>query len=266
MQVQVFETNINHASDIVHWLDATTGNSGSEADMKLITRVMKVELSRDETFLNSKPDDLQLIHKPGAMCLVLRDNRLEVKGESNESHRTRPEPSTYPLKGIVYDSDDKYNPRVFELTLGLGNGHTISLYPSPQGTRLGMGGGVIGNIRFDNDTPAAWALVELEVEVAPSTDINFVAQADANGDFILSMSRLPPLPENEDDYEAKLTIYATTGVTKDTPVVPTGQAQMDIEELDENEYEDELEINVVPGTIHNLKSFNRGYLAVRTSD
>lgn len=261
MKIQALQTIIHHASDIIFWLDATTGKSGTIADMQRIKAVLSVELS-------SRPRDLKLLYKPGRMVMWRDSDSSEVNGLPTEAERTRPTPDTYALTGTVFDDEGNYNPRTFNLSVGLGDGHTVTLYPTPKNTRIGMGGGLVGNIRFfDTELPAAWALLSLEVEIAPHTDLTFVAQADSNGDFSLAMSRLPPLPENVDDYEAKLTIHATTTADGNVPMDPSGQDEMEIAVLDEaDEYEDELQIHVVPGEILNLKSFNKEFLAVRPTE
>lgn len=261
MNLHVSQTAIHHASDIVYWLDASTGKTGSLTEMQRINYMLSVTLTE-------VPQDLRYLHKVGAMVLWRYGTTLEVYDLSSEIERTRPVASNYTLAGVVSDIRGNYNPRSFSLIVGAGEGKSVELYPSPKGTRIGMGGGIVGNIRFANSgEPGAWAMVNLQVEIAPSTDLVFVAQADANGDFRLSMSRLPPLPENEDDYSAKLSIKAKTTASGNIPMEPSGQDVMVIESQNEvGTFEDEIELKVKPGEILNIKSFERAFLAVRPTD
>jgi hypothetical protein len=185
-------------------------------------------------------------------------------GVADEADRARPVAPVYGVSGTVSDPSGRYNPRSFDLSVGDGSGHAVVLYPSALGTVFGTAGGLQGCLRrAADDAPVPWALLELEVEVSPSSSISFRAQSDGKGDFLLAAHRLPPLPESVSEYQAALRVRADLAAGPQEPLDPEGLVAVDVGELDESEFEDEITFSVVPGEIRLLRSFGRNYLAVQ---
>lgn len=257
MSVRVLETNILHASDVLYWLDGSTGSGGGDADRIRLERTVEVEILEG-------PRDLRLIHRPGRTAFLRRPVGPMIEGLADQAQRQRGNPTTYRLRGVVREGDGYFNPRAFDLTLGAGNGQAVTLFPSPLGARLGKGGGLLGNLRFSAEVPAAWAIIEVQVTTAPGTTLTFQAQADGRGDFVLAMSRLPPLPDNVDDYAGQLGIRASAGADAGTPLDPATLPSVRIESLAaQGQFQPSIGFNVKPGEVLQMKSFDRDYLAVQ---
>jgi hypothetical protein len=117
----------------------------------------------------------------------------------------RPEVPTYPLEGVLSDPAGRYLPRRFALDAGAAVGHRIPVYRAPLGVRYASGGGLFGRAVFDDGTPAAWAVIELEVTPPLVGALPFVTQADGKGEFRLALNRLPALTK-----DAPVTRYAAS--------------------------------------------------------
>lgn len=255
MKVNILETNVLHASDVVYWLDGSTGTG--TADMQRVNRALFVEF-------DSRPNDLHILQKAGQMALWRRPVGTIIEGLASEAERTRPTTSAYALAGIVSDVGGKYNPRKFDLSVGEGAGHVVVMYPTPTGTRFGKAGGLIGSLRFQaTGQPVPWALLELKVTTSLSDTMTFHAQADSKGDFLLSMSRLPPLPESVQHYPAELGIHASLTATAEQPVDPEELESMELGELESANFEEDIEFHVKPGEIRLLRSFEQDHMTVQ---
>jgi len=257
MNINVLETNVLHASDVLYWLDGSTGSDGGTDNMHRANRMMMVQFE-------NRPNDLQVLEKVGRMALWRRPVGNMIDGVAGEADRSRPAAVAYTISGAVRDLDGLYNPRSFELEVGDGAGHAVVMYPSPQGTQFGKAGGLIGGLRFEpTGQPLPWALLELEVSISLSDTMTFRAQADAKGNFRLSMSRLPPLPESVEQYPAELSIRGSLTATAEQAVDPDDFVGMELGKLDEDDFEEDIEFFVKPGEIRLLRSFNKDYLAVQ---
>jgi hypothetical protein len=257
MKVNVLETSIMHASDIVYWLDGTSGANSVESDLQRLDCEMSINFA-------TKPRDLEIVHKKGCMAMWRRSDVTLVSGRAQEADLQYPGGDSYLIEGVVRDKDGLYNPRRFSITAGGASGHTVVMYPSPKGARFGKGGGLIGSLRFQSDNaPAAWALLELEVTVAPNSKMHFKAQADGNGDFRLAMNRLPPLTENVDSYEAELSVRADDTASADAPIDPAELSEMEIGRLEHSGFESEVELEVRPGEVQHIKSHDEDTLIVK---
>lgn len=260
MMARILETNVLHASDIISWLDGTTGQREDGSDMQRVERVLAVVLSE-------RPSDLGTLQKPGVMVLWRRPVTPMVEGEAGEAQLQRPAATPYTLNGVLDDPEGLFNPQRFELTVGGGNGHSLTVYRSLLGTRFGAGGGLVGSARFtDNDKPAAWSLLDLLVTTSPNSTVRFRAQANGAGDFRMSMGRLPPLSENVAHYDAKLTLRANTAADPSQPLNLDTLSPMQLGDLAQDAtFHGELPLTVKPGHVTQIKSANREYLAVKSA-
>jgi len=256
--LKVLETNILHASDVIYWLDG----SSAENQAEMMRLPYAVALS-----LTARPSDLQLLHSAGKTALWRRTTEPMVEGVASEADLAFPASATYPLAGSVQEPNGRYNPRTFSLTAGNLGRQVVELFPTPFGARFGVSGGLTGTLRFStNGNPVPWALLTLEVTTGLSGTLTFRAQADAKGDFSLSMNRLPPLPEGVDLYDAELSIVALSTADADTPLDPADLLPMNLGELDsDNTYSNPIGLTVVPGEIKLIRSLNKDHLAVQPS-
>jgi len=256
MAVRFLETNILHASDVIYWLDGSTGVE--EADMQRLDPILSVRL-------DAAPTDLQLLHTAGKTALWRKTAGVMVKGLANETDKQRPDEETYDITGTVSDVQRRYIPRRFTIEAGNGAGHGVVLYPTPFGTRLGRGGGLRGTMRFDgNGQPAVWALLTLTVDLTLGATLVCRAQSDAHGDFIIAMHRLPPLPEGSDHYAANLTVQALAEATPDEAVDPADLAAMNLGELSvDDSFAASIALSVVPGELALIRSSSRDHLSVQ---
>jgi hypothetical protein len=103
--------------------------------------------------------------------------------------------------------DGRYHPRIVNLkppqVLAAGGTPTtiptlqpIALRPSLQGTRITESGALTINLQWSaSPIPASWAVVTLTC-TRMGVAYTFTGQADANGDVIVPLTGLPPLPKS----------------------------------------------------------------------
>ena len=96
-----------------------------------------------------------------------------------------------------------------------------------------------------------------------SDTITFHAQADSKGDFLLSMFKLPPLPESVEQYPAQLSIRASITASADQPVNPELLEAMELGELESENFAEDIELNINPGEVRRLRSFGQTHLTVK---
>lgn len=200
------ETCLWHASDWIAWIDRSGDARPAEQPL--------VDIALAVNFTGRPPRDLTVVHKPGRMLLwrrLPRSLRRSVKGEVDSEGRMRPDVPTYPLQGELFDPSGRYLPRRFALDVGTAVGHRIAVYRSPLGVRYQSAGGLYGRVVFSDGTPAAWAVLELEVTPPLSGALPFVTQADGHGEFRLALNRLPALTKDAPvaRYAASLTVRAS---------------------------------------------------------
>jgi hypothetical protein len=252
--VKVLETIVLHAVDVIYWLDGTTAEA--EGRMQRIERPLLVTFTQ-------RPADIEVVSKAGQTAFRRRSDGLIFPGIATEAQKTRVPVTPFPLAGTVREAEGLYNARIFAVTLGSGAGHAVVLYPSPAGARLTQSGGLIGTlVAAANGNPVPWGLLELRVDVSGET-MTFRAQADRNGDFALTMSRLPPTPQNVTDYAAQLSLKAN--LTAD-PAVPINTDLLDtvlLGEFDQNNFQENIDLRVRPGEVRKIHSLDVTYLAVQ---
>lgn len=254
--VTVLETNILHASDVIYWLDGSS--AAQESGMLRLNQVLVIQL--DEC-----PDDVQFLHTPGKTALWRRSAGKIIAGVASDTGKEHPAENVYTLTGTVADSQRRYIPRRFSIEAGNTAGHSVVLYPTPFGTRLGRGGGLRGTLQFSgNSSPVMWALLTLTVDLTVGANLICRAQADGNGDFILALHRLPPLPEGVSQYPATLSIRASSEASADTPIDPADLEPMALGALDvDDNFADAITLSVVPGEIRLIRSSNKDHIAVQ---
>lgn len=256
--VKVLETNILHASDVLWWLDGSSGET--PATMLRIPQPLSLQLS-------TKPRDLQVVHSAGKTALLRRPTAEMISGVASASDRQRPVEPLFTVAGSVSDDAGRYVPRTFSVNAGNGVGHSLVLYPSPLGCKFGPAGGLQGCVRFNGSgNPACWALLTLSVTTALGAILTFRGQANAAGDFMLALNRLPPLPEGINHYAAQLSIVALAAAQPGTPLDPSTLVAMNLGDLSaSNTFSSPIGLNVVPGEIRTIRSSNRDHLVVQPS-
>lgn len=253
--VNVLETNVLHASDVLYWLDGSSAEA--EAEMLRIDEPVSLLLS-------VKPRDLHVVEARGKSGLLRRPTNEIVRGRPSEADKQRPATATYTIAGTVSHRSGLYIPRAFSLVVGNGTGHGLVLYPSTLRIKLGSAGGLIGCLRFAaTGDAAAWALLTLEVSTVTGTALTFRCQASGSGDFIMPLPRLPPLPEGIDSYGATLRVHALSSARADIPLDPATLIAMRLGELNAGSFSDAIALTLVPGEVRLLRSSTRNHLAVQ---
>lgn len=257
-QFKVLETNILHASDVIYWLDGTSAEN--ESNMLRLSYPMQIALT-------TRPADLQLLNTAGKTALWRRPTESIVDGIATDSDLAFPVGVQYPLAGTVSDPDGRYIPRKFTVNAGNASRLSLVLYPTPQATQFTASGGVLGTLRFSsNNHPVPWALLTLSVSTALGATLTFRAQANANGDFMIPLNRVPPLPEGISNYSAELEILALLSADPEFPVDPEDLQIMNLGQLDsDNTFSNPIGFEIVPGEIKLIRSMNKDHLAVQPS-
>ena len=254
--VRVLETNVLHASDVLYWLDGAS--AAAEADMNRIPHPLRVSFDQ-------MPGDLKVLNSIGRMALWRRPEDAMVEGRATQAQRTRPAMANFDVSGEVHDPTGRYNPAAFSANLGDGSGTSVVLYPSLVGTRTPPAGVAQGRLLFDGSgDPVVWGLLELEVTVAVAETIVFRAQADRNGDFLIAMNRLPPLPESVTEYAAVLRLTADSAADGDMAPDISSFVEMELESTTvADDFQTELVLEIRPGETMRINSFNKDHIAIQ---
>ncbi|HWK53143.1 MAG TPA: hypothetical protein VNR18_02140 [Hyphomicrobiales bacterium] len=254
-RVRVLETNVLHVDDVVYWLDGAS--AASEADMNRIDRRLSVRL-------DAAPRDLRMVHRPGQLALWRRPQDGMIAGQATPEQVAQAPVPPFVLEGTVSDATGHFNPARFALTLGAGDGVAVVLYPTPLGVALSGSGGVIGSLRFaGSNAPAAWALLELEVELSAAETQLYRAQADRRGDFALALNRLPPLPQSATEYPALLRVRAIETAMPDSAPDTDAFVEQELEANAAADFSTQFAMAVRPGEIRRIQSFDKPYVAVQ---
>jgi hypothetical protein len=254
--VRVLETNVLHASDVLYWLDGTSATI--EAEMSRIPHSLHVRLTE-------KPHDLKVLNSIGRMALWRKPDEAMIEGRATQEQRTRPALPNFEVAGEVRDPTGRYNPAVFAANVGDGSGVSVVLYPSLIGTKAPPAGVAQGRLLFDGSgSPVVWGLLELEVTVAVAETIIFRAQADKNGDFIIALNRLLPLPESITEYAAVLRLTADSTADGDAAPDASSFAAMELESTTvAGDFQTELVLEIRPGVTTRINSFNKDHIAIQ---
>ncbi|HGX93133.1 MAG TPA: hypothetical protein ENK35_07440 [Candidatus Tenderia sp.] len=269
MTVKVLETQLSHIIDALHWLDGSTRHMESKAQP--INELLDVEI----THITAETGRLKMIRKPGTIVFHRPDlgrsfpTHPDDSPITTEAQRKRPEIAPFTLKAVIRHPQARYNPRQVNLDIGSGKGHSVWLYPALHHLATSHRA-VFGSLRFDDQSPARWALLVLDVEYAPGKSVTFHAQADANGDFELPLQGLPPMAKGVDHFKATLAINA--GMLDETEIPdPDNFTLRDIAksrdaEKGEYDFEDELELALNPNQRTRLSTAGSALLFIKQDD
>jgi len=266
----VLETPIRHVSDVIHWIDRT--GYAAEDHQPLAAAPLRVVLD------NAAPDDLRLTQKPGRTLLWRRYAETGpgadlgaatmtrgVGGRASREQMTRPPEQTYTVSARVEDPSGRYQPRMLAIDAGNLAGHPLPLYRTPAATAFPAAGGLLLHLRWSETQPASWAIAALTVTPPVGAALQFTAQADAAGDLLLPLSRLPALTR-----DAPATTYpATLSVTADAALgaadIPNPDAFSAVELLapSDGSQGPSASIAVTPGAVTRITSQGEDHLALR---
>jgi len=258
--VAVLETCVWHASDWIAWIDRS-GYAGAGHE-PLVAEALAVRFT-------AAPADLEVIHRPGRTLLWRRRPealRRTVAGVADDAQRQRPAVPSYTLEGEVSDPEGRYLPRRFSVNAGAAAGHRVSVYRTPGGTRFQAAGGVRGRLVFEDDTPAAWAVVELEVTPPLTGAVSFAGQADGQGEFALALDRLPALTKDTPvtTYPATLRVRASVPVSH--PIDPDALPYVKIlRPAPPVKFRASIPVAVSPGAVASVTSSGRDDLVLQAT-
>jgi hypothetical protein len=253
--VEVLETIALHASDVLYWLDGTTGLVPAE-----MTRIdIRLAIS-----FSAKPRAISVLHKIGQTAFWRRADTSLIDGEATQAQIARPAVVPFDVIGEAWDFSRRFNPVAFNVTLGAGTGAAMIVYPSPMGTKIPNGGVLLGTALVDaTQEPVIWGMVEVTITIAVAETLTVRAQTDANGDFILPLKRLPPLPESVTEYSAQLTLQSNVANSADVAPDPSSYSSVQIESLTAaNNFTNTLALTITPGERRRIRSSAKTYLAV----
>ncbi len=256
MKAKVMESVILHASDAIYWVDG----SGLTP-----TRPRQPVPQRLSLTLDKPPSNLKLVEKAGAV-LLWRNQGNVVAGKATDAQKKREPENTYPIKGQITDPSQVFNPRSFELTAGNAVGREVLVYRSPFGTRTRKQGFLFGTLIYQDlvdqnqvNKPASWALLELSVTVITQPQVKkqtFQAQADGNGDFVLSLGGLPFIKKDATNktYSAILKIKGAHDASDAEFFDPDKLEAFKIKADDSENFSTELALELTPDSILRITS------------
>lgn len=265
--LKVLEIPLRHGSDYVCCYDAT---GYSAQDHRPVVR------NGWQLILHQAPRDLRML-SVGHKLKLFRNtpDTLPAITTYDKTDYTRSVVETYTLAGSIESTNRHFNPRRFVINAGQGDGHWLALYRSPLGTVIPSAGALMGTLMIDegNDQPvkpAAWALVSAVVTPTVGDAMQFTAQADAHGDFILPLNRIPPLTADAPSstysvvYTAKIASQNNETLDNASGTNPEQMIEADIESFNNaGDFLPTIEFNVMPGITMQIKSKNKPFIVLR---
>lgn len=227
----VFEHLILPARNRVDWLDGSSGNDGAERSRVNETLDLQIDPAAD-TDANPRPREVVIRNGRGGF-VFWHDGRGRIAPGPERPDAAAFAQGAYPamdIHGSVTDPSGRFLPRRFALAVDAvpspvpvppAQRLTVAVYRSPASTLFGRGGGLYGQLCWDGDRPASWARIQLSVggEVPWVYD----AQADARGEFRISLFRLPAQVELVPLPRATLRVFARNDVEPHTPIIVENQ-------------------------------------------
>ena len=277
---QLLEIPLRHGSDYLHCYDATGYSAPDHRPMVRDAWSLTLHQPPRDLRVLSKAHQVQFFRKlPEAM------QRIALPDETDFS---RPLADSYPLHGRISPARRYFNPRLFSIDAGQRAGHWLALYRSPSGTVIPSAGALIGTVMYDAEDdqppqdqswkPAAWALVTAVVTPTVGDPLRFIAQADAHGDFILPLNRMPALAKDapSSTYAAVLTVQMAaideatdneeenTNLDEDNVINPDQLVDADIESFTEaDDFLPAIELAVTPGNAMRITSQDKNFIVLR---
>ncbi len=239
---QVLSTQVLHA-----WgaLDLVDGSAAADSPvlradgaftlaLDAVPRGLRVQIGAGRlAFLSSAPsttflphardgaDLIDLAAPAGTLAIVARaadapidcGDQVSVMGAADDGLRALPARPQLIIAGIIADPAGRWLPRRFARTLMRGALTTLPVWPAPAATPGGTAGTFSARLWFGDDqglalTPAAYALAQLDIDLAPGLTRTFRAMADAHGDLVIAPGRIPPTPSGLAGYAARLSVRA----------------------------------------------------------
>lgn len=204
--LNVLETVVRHASDS---LDLVEGNGLVESRATVIggatptvvtTPGAVASLTQIPDFdLTVQPRDLTVVPRPGRLILwrtLPHELRVVVDGRASDADLARPAEPAFRVAGRLIFPSGRYNPRLFNILAGAAAGHTLQVFHAPAAV-FGDGAGLVStSIRFEDGSPASWAVVTAQVTLptadpAHTADRTYRGQADRRGELRLALTGLP---------------------------------------------------------------------------
>lgn len=257
------ETTFRHGSDWIEWTEAT-GREGA--------RRRSVPPETLSIALSVAPADLRLVHVRSGTKLW----RERVEGSTgvqtaslDTSLIPAPPLALYDVAGRLDDPTGTFLPRRFAFQAGGGSGHAVALYRSPLGTRLATKCGLRGTVVWADGVAAAWALVRVQVTPPVGPVLEFKAQADAAGDFLLPLDRVPALTKDAPalTYTTRLRVFALPPTGRDSPVdpdaLPPVKVATGVDAHGQPVFAQRLTFPLTPGVLTPVQSPGLGRLAIQ---
>ncbi len=272
---QLLEIPLRHGSDFLQCYDAT---GYSAPDHRPLVR------DSWSLSLHQPPRDLRVLSKAHQMQFFRTvPEAMQRIALPDETDFSRPIADTYPLHGRISPARRYFNPRLFTINAGQGAGHWLALYRSPSGTVVPSAGALIGTVMYDSEDdqplkPAAWALVTAVVTPTVGDSLSFIAQADAHGDFILPLNRMPALAKDApaSTYAAVLTVQMAaidedadneeenTNPDENNVIDPDQLVDADIESFTEaGDFLPSIELAVTPGHAMRITSQDKHFIVLK---
>lgn len=272
LNADLLEIPIRHGSDFIYCYDAT--GFTAEEHRPPVRNDWSLEL-REPT----PPRDLRLLKKNNQVVFFRSkpDGMQHILAKEAATFEP-PIRENFAIHGRITTVNQHFNPRDFSITAGEGAGHGFALYRSPLGTTIPSAGALIGTLYYEPEDdqplrPAAWAILTLVVTPTVGNSMAFTAQADAHGDFILPLNRIPALNKDApaSHYPAVLSIRAAEDVSalwpqQRSPAVldPDDLVAAHIANTDGNEnFLPLIALRIIPGQTRRLVSYNKHYMALR---
>lgn len=261
----IIETSILHCGDLIEWRESS--GFVDQPPRRIAPAALAIDFSK-------APQSLRIYHKANGTLLWHKNSAgpsKVVAGEATKDDLEAHATNTYAIEGSVSDPTGRYLPRTFAFTLGNAGEHRIALYHSPLGARFSKSGGIYGRAMFEDDTVAAWALIQLTVTPSLGTPLKFVAQTDRHGEFRLPLDRLPALTKDAPSptYAAKLEVKASTSANPKNPLDPDALSLINVAKgktgSGKSQFANAFNLAIAPGMVAEIASPKHEVIVLKSS-
>ncbi len=186
------------------------------------------DISALDFIIEHAPKDLKLVKKKNLLVLqrkiagisyqVMSAQQYDQYTQQQESNDQALALQAFSLVCVVQDKNGHYHPQRLNISLNNQVKHSVELYRSVKGSQFRASGGVYAQLRYSDQLPASWALMQVSISMPNGLPaLVFKAQADINGDVLLAFDRLPMpnLANDNAQYSCTLTIQSDYALATD---------------------------------------------------
>lgn len=183
----------------IFWAEAMPDGSAGQRAIAGAAPTMKVTLTAAlPSGLHAETGNRELV--------ILRPPTFYDHLPAKPDLTTPPAIAAFTVSGIAASLDGRFHPRRFSVSPSPAAPSYVPLRPSLQATRISEAGAVVLNLRWQSGTAASWTVLQMSC-TRNGVALGFSGQADVNGDVIVPLTGLPPLPASQTSDSMTVSVF-----------------------------------------------------------